>query len=57
MMDHIFNELLALTRAGLMDVPLETDISPEDWKAIIKIAEEQNLRDQHSLPGCQDLRS
>ena len=43
MMDHIFNELLALTRAGLMDVPLETDISPEDWYAIIKIAEEQNL--------------
>ena len=26
-MDHIFNELLALTRAGLMDVPLETDIA------------------------------
>ena len=42
-MDHIFYEVLALTRAGLMDVPLETDISPEDWYAIIKIAEEQNL--------------
>ena len=37
-MDHIFYEVLALTRAGLMDVPLETDISPEDWYAIIKIA-------------------
>ena len=42
-MDHIFYEVLALTRAGLMDVPSETDISPEDWNAIYKIAEEQNL--------------
>ena len=43
MMDPIFYEVLALIRAGLMDVPSETDISPEDWNAICKIAEEQNL--------------
>ena len=42
-MNHIFYEVLALTRAGITDVPTETDISPEDWYAIIKIAEEQNL--------------
>lgn len=42
-MDHIFYEVLALTRAGLTDVPSETDINPEDWNAIFKIAEEQNL--------------
>ena len=40
-MDHIFNELLALTRAGLMDVPLETDRKRNKYQKILKGSREK----------------